>query len=122
MPFEALLHSYGSFLGVCSKFPVSTKSTELRVEWQHPRDVYITSPYLFGHGVEYSNCDWNTRIMAVQCRFLIDLKFILNMHEYKCAPGHEHVVLAIREALGHGEVLMPSVEEVKAVAEDLVAL
>lgn len=36
---------------------------------QAPGDVYLSSPYLFPHGVEYPECaTWDSRIIAVQCR------------------------------------------------------
>jgi hypothetical protein len=36
---------------------------------QAPGDVYLSSPHLFLHGVEYPECPtWDSRIIAVQCR------------------------------------------------------
>ena len=35
-------------------------------------DLYMTSPFSFNHAVEYPECEWKDRVLAIQVRILFD--------------------------------------------------
>ena len=63
-----LLHSLRRPLGQTNKVDVIPE----RVDTLKPGDVYVSSPTLFDHAVEYPHAaSWKDGVIAIQCRFLL---------------------------------------------------
>lgn len=103
---------------VFSKFPVTDDTTELHIDWQRPGDVYVSTPYAFSHGVEYVGCSWDDRIIAVQFRFLLTQQVFRQLRQAR--RQLEFAIRAVTTAMEAGNVLMPSLEEVRAVEAEIV--
>lgn len=77
-------------------------------------DVYISCPWAFPHGVAYPQCDWESRVVAVQCRLLFTRQ---EEEQLESRPDLARCLLpAITEAIASGTLRMPSLAEVEAEA------
>ena len=99
-----------------------SKSMGERVAWMSPGDIYISSPCAFRHAVEYPSTDWESRIIAVQCRMLFTVKdfdefFVGNSVNY----GEQKVLSSVANALYHGDLQVPDLSDVKTEYRRLVA-
>lgn len=75
--------------------------------WQEPGDVYISSPYVFRHAVEYPECEWGDRVVALQCRFLLR-KGNPSFGPVDLEPLMERVAAVLRKA----EVVIPTLDDI----------
>eukprot|EP00933_Yihiella_yeosuensis_P041469 TRINITY_DN35867_c0_g1_i1.p1 TRINITY_DN35867_c0_g1~~TRINITY_DN35867_c0_g1_i1.p1 ORF type:complete len:300 (-),score=64.79 TRINITY_DN35867_c0_g1_i1:229-1128(-) len=57
----------------CRRSPKQTVVTA-QTHWQQEGDAYLSSPATFPHSVEYPATEWSNRIVAVQCRLLLQRK------------------------------------------------
>eukprot|EP00052_Salpingoeca_macrocollata_P009812 m.77101 g.77101 ORF g.77101 m.77101 type:complete len:310 (-) comp17263_c0_seq5:143-1072(-) len=81
--------------------------------WQAPGDVYLSLPNAFGHGVEYSETAWDSRIIAVQIRFLMtEEDFAMQLQDL--TPTVESVAAVLAE----GNFRLPTLQEVLAVEKE----
>eukprot|EP00009_Paramoeba_aestuarina_P006713 CAMPEP_0201515362 /NCGR_PEP_ID=MMETSP0161_2-20130828/6951_1 /ASSEMBLY_ACC=CAM_ASM_000251 /TAXON_ID=180227 /ORGANISM="Neoparamoeba aestuarina, Strain SoJaBio B1-5/56/2" /LENGTH=314 /DNA_ID=CAMNT_0047912163 /DNA_START=176 /DNA_END=1120 /DNA_ORIENTATION=+ len=89
---------------------------------QEVRDVYISLPAFFYHGVEYPECKWENRIIAIQARFLFNEEEWNKTNrlrgEGKEGEGKKIIAQAISNALISGPVL-PSLKEILEVCATL---
>merc|ERR1711924_228313 len=69
-------------------------SDEREVFWQQPGETYLSVPCCFPHAVEYPQCDWDNRIVAVQVRLFLNEEELFGM------MGKEHTALDI-DPRGH---------------------
>jgi hypothetical protein len=82
-------------------------------------DVYVSCPWAFPHGVAYPRCDWDARIVAVQCRLLFTEQ---EAQQLGMNPEAVFRLLpAITEAIASGTLRMPSLAEVEAEAAQLIS-
>ena len=75
-------------------------------------DVYVSCPWAFPHGVAYPQCDWDSRIVAVQCRLLFSLEEERQLHSHPDLA--RRLLPAITEAIAGGTLRMPSLLDVEA--------
>ena len=91
------------------------KSIAKHVHWQQPGSVYVSSPYLFGHAVQYEQCTWDTRIIAVQCRFLMQLEDLRQLS----FAGEDALAETLASVMSTHRIRVPDLEMVKAVEAEL---
>eukprot|EP01084_Bolivina_argentea_P065456 119310_1 len=86
------------------------KDGEIKIKWQNEGNAYLSSPYAYLHGVEYPEIEWKDRIIACQCRWLI------NMDQYNIMINHarewEQVMNQITDVLRKSKVMMPTLQQV----------
>lgn len=97
---------------------IGTKD-ERDVLWQHEGSAYLSSPCSFPHAVEYPACDWDHRIVAVQCRLLFDRAEAL-FQQSAGRLGPDSAASAVFRRLGsvQGGLRLPSRAEVEAVLSE----
>ena len=85
---------------------------------QQPGDIYLGTPHTIRHGVEYPSCEWNSRVLALQCRFLIPS--VGTEPTFVQPQSSDHICKSITNAF----ILVPTLEEVQAYCNesDLVPL
>lgn len=95
-------------------------------EKQVPGSVYLSSPFLVSHGVSYPICDWEDRIVAVQCRCLLstqELSLLRETSEEEWMSVIELVTTAIRNGTsseqGGNMFRLPTLDEVESVYSKL---
>lgn len=88
------------------------------VEWQAPGDVYVSSPAFFAHAVEYPRTAWRDRIIAVQARFLFDMREFEELHSVGRDSDVE-VMGHLSGALAAAPVDLPSLAELQTVEAEL---
>jgi len=80
--------------------------------WNEPGDVYLSSPHVFRHGVEYTRTkDYDDRIMAIQARFLIK--------EYP-EEDRKTVTTAVKNWLESKDIRLPNLTEIKDKEQELI--
>jgi len=90
---------------------------------KHPQEsgcVYVSSPFAFPHGVQYSEAQsWEDRIVAVQIRFLLTQDDYARMRE--TYDSLESCMDNITRALHnqHGKLMLPTLQEVQAAARGM---
>jgi hypothetical protein len=97
-------------------------SDEREVLWQQPGETYLSVPCCFPHAVEYPQCDWENRIVAVQVRLFLNEEELFGM------MGKEHTALDIDPRGGTAAIVfrrlaaqivdgisVPSLEDVQSV-------
>lgn len=81
-------------------------------------DVYVSSPFAFPHGVEYSEAKtWEERIVAVQCRFLLDEETYFKMRD--TYQSLESLMDRLTNKLQECTVVLPTLQQVKDVEAEL---
>eukprot|EP01060_Flectonema_neradi_P012470 TRINITY_DN19283_c0_g1_i1.p1 TRINITY_DN19283_c0_g1~~TRINITY_DN19283_c0_g1_i1.p1 ORF type:complete len:324 (+),score=40.35 TRINITY_DN19283_c0_g1_i1:73-972(+) len=93
--------------------PETAESVNNR-DHQTEGDIYITTPSIMRHGVEYPACNFDNRIIAIQCRFLLTEgelgRAMMDLSLGECSD----VVAAV---LSRAKVRVPTMEEVMKVFE-----
>lgn len=75
-----------------------------------PGDVYISSPATFIHGVEYSDKDWDNRVIAIQCRFFLMIDDWIMIKELIQEKGSKKVLYDFfRETINIEDFVMPTI-------------
>jgi len=86
------------------------------VEWQNPGDIYLSSPAFFMHSVEYpENPTWDTRIIAIQARFLVttfDYNRIRGTRFQGGIPWRMLLSL-VSLSLSEAKFIVPTLEQIK---------
>ena len=76
---------------------------------QSEGNIYITSPSLMKHSVEYPACNFDNRIIAIQCRFLLTksemARASMDLSQGECA----NVVASV---LSRADIIVPTLEQV----------
>jgi len=104
---------------VCDSSHGSSETTVMLP--QQAGNVYIGCPYAFAHAVQYPQCDWPGRTVAVQLRWL--LTFEESMALSSDFENSDYMVLmdTLSTALRSATITMPSLEAVLAVSNRLQA-
>jgi len=104
----------------CKK--ITAKDTVDIVEWQNPGDIYLSSPTFFMHSVEYpENPTWDTRIIAIQARFLVtsfDYNRIRGTRFQGGIPWRMLLSL-VTLSLSEAKFIVPTLEQIKKMEEEL---
>jgi hypothetical protein len=84
---------------------------------QKEGNVYITSPFALMHAVEYPPCTWDTRVVAVQCRLLMDDRDnnILEM----CGESWYELMARLTPVLQAAPLRLPTLSEIHAAEKSL---
>jgi len=87
---------------------------EANINAQEPGDVYISSPCLFIHGVEYPETDWSTRVCAIQLRILCTSQLELHKLGYIRQDTEllQRVASAVTNLINSDTLSLPSFGEV----------
>jgi len=92
------------------------------VEWQEPGDIYITSPTVMEHSVEYPSASWEERVVAVQCRFLMTSDELESFHQVGDVSKEWDQIMRVLAPMIQGSSLeVPTLERVQAIQEEMVA-
>jgi len=95
------------------------------VEWQNPGDIYLSSPALFMHSVEYpENPKWETRIIAIQSRFLV------TYHDYNCMRSTRFqggipwkmLLSLVSLSLSEAKFTVPTLAQIKQMEKELAEI
>eukprot|EP00299_Pterocystis_sp_00344_P005857 c17598_g1_i1.p1 GENE.c17598_g1_i1~~c17598_g1_i1.p1 ORF type:complete len:297 (-),score=61.12 c17598_g1_i1:42-932(-) len=89
---------------------------EEEVVWQQAGNTYLSCPFAFPHAVQYTGCDWDNRIIAVQCRLLITEADFQNRYEKWTGD-----LVVLNEVMGTCQLRMPSLEMVKVLEAEIRA-
>ena len=93
------------------------------VEWQEPGCVYVTSPTCFEHAVEYPECSYTNRVVAVQTRLLVNEE---ELYTGFASENQERDWCDLMDALGPAiasiSTEMPSLEAVQEMERMLAAV
>lgn len=93
----------------------SMHKTQTHTFWQEPGDVYVSTPYVFGHGVQYEGGSWGQHVIAIQCRFLIQHVDIFDL-AHKSMP----IAKRIAKALAHHLIHVPDLELIRKVEREIM--
>ena len=86
------------------------------VEWQNEGNIYVASPALFLHAVEYPQSTWESRTIAIQARFLLEKDDVELVYPHFEEPKDKLIFgEAIAVALKNFPLVLPSLQEVLAV-------
>jgi hypothetical protein len=95
-----------------------SEGDEQHMDWQSAGDLYVSSPFAFLHAVEYPECSWENRIVAVQCRFLLregDFEALYDVAE------EWHLAMARLTAVLHSSnIVVPSLAQVHDAERELL--
>eukprot|EP00008_Paramoeba_atlantica_P008564 CAMPEP_0201488784 /NCGR_PEP_ID=MMETSP0151_2-20130828/19378_1 /ASSEMBLY_ACC=CAM_ASM_000257 /TAXON_ID=200890 /ORGANISM="Paramoeba atlantica, Strain 621/1 / CCAP 1560/9" /LENGTH=322 /DNA_ID=CAMNT_0047874141 /DNA_START=30 /DNA_END=995 /DNA_ORIENTATION=+ len=83
---------------------------------QEEGDIYISSPAMFRHGVEYPKSNWENRTVAIQARFLYTEETYSKMATFMGSALENEMTKIIADALIIGPQLptLKEVEEIEA--------
>lgn len=82
--------------------------------------MYISSPALFEHGVQYPQAHlWSKRCIAIQARFLLTEAEFWELHVAQENPDAYDWLGAFSQALASKPAELPTFEEVKAIEAEL---
>jgi len=98
------------------------KDTEEIAEWQNPGDIYLSSPASFMHSVEYpENPSWDTRVIAIQARFLITQRdfTVLRGTRFQGGTPWKMLLGVISLCLSEVTFKVPTLEQVKKMEEEI---
>jgi len=83
---------------------------------QSAGNAYLATPSMVRHGVEYYQCDWKDRVIAIQCRMLLMDE---DRNEYVNSFGDSDSLLKTTEIVAKffmdADVQMPTLDDVKMV-------
>ena len=95
---------------------------EEHVEWFEPGDVYLSSPSSFSHSVEYPQCDWASRVVAIQCRLLLtqtEYSDLMSAMDVKSNQARENALVGFSKVLNtndtktnQSQIVIPTLEQV----------
>ena len=86
-----------------------------------PGDVYISSPTGFLHGVDYPECSYTNRIIAVQCRLLMTRDESYTMLSVMDVDEWVRIIAdRVTPLLKRAELQMPSFSDVQATHDQLL--
>lgn len=88
---------------------------------QGPADVYVSSPVGYIHGVTYPQSTYATRVIAVQCRLLMDGEQYDALHSLGTREWLQLIGSHVTPILARAEVELPLFTETKAVYEEMLA-
>lgn len=94
------------------------------VLWQGEGAAYLSSPCCFPHGVEYPAYSWEERIVAVQCRLLLNFDELFSQRDQidNDPEGQTaNVVFRWLSQLEMGALAMPSIDQVQDVLREMSA-
>jgi hypothetical protein len=95
------------------------------VEWQEPGYIYVTSPTVFEHAVEYPECGLDKRVIAVQARFLVnetDLYQGFESEHMNQERDWVDLMEALAPALAALSSELPSLPQVEALVAGMTAV
>merc|ERR1719262_1361499 len=72
-------------------------------------NLYMSTPHVFRHAVEYPSCRWRNRVVAIQCRLLMNSEDSMKIQlEQKTKP---EVAALITSVLKDVEVQIPTMAQ-----------
>lgn len=87
-------------------------------EVQSGGDVYLTSPAVFSHGVQFPHAPrWSNRAIALQCRFLLDNAEHLLRMQVAIQEGPEdrlELMECVTQAILEEPLQLPSIDELES--------
>lgn len=89
------------------------------VDWQEPGSVYITSPTVFTHAVEYPESCHAERVVAVQTRLLVTEEDQNGFSGFNVERDWQEVMEALAPAIAAIPPEMPSLAEVEAMVREM---
>jgi len=108
-----------------AKKPLDEEPPEEIAEWQNPGDIYLSSPALFMHSVEYpENPTWDKRIIAIQARFLFTYKDfnLIRSTRFRGGISWKMFVTLITLSLTEAQFKVPTLEQIKKMEIELKEL
>lgn len=120
---NSFLHMAVSLHGTRALHSLQHKSSQINasttqaVDWQKQGDVYVSSPWAVTHGVQYPECTWEDRIIAMQCRFLLTEELLDRLYD---SPEDWNASLEVlTPILATATLTMPTLEDVLAVEAEM---
>jgi len=77
--------------------------------------AYLSSPYVFEHGVEYQSGSWEEPVIALQCRLAFDAepgKELNGLRDSVMRDVSNTIAKALCQASACGDLRMPGMEEI----------
>jgi len=134
---RTLLYKTTSKLDVLDRVSVYAEDPDeykTNTSTQRAGSVYVSSPLIVSHAVGYPPCDWENRVVAVQCRCLFQVEEIYEMCHYSSEHWKETMCVissslssACAESISCGtderrvKLRLPTYLEVKEVFDELSA-
>eukprot|EP00494_Astrolonche_serrata_P028190 UN28455 len=81
--------------------------------WNDVGDVYISNPHLFRHAVEYPECKWKNRVVAMQSRTLHTDEIYMKLRMLK--DGHLEI---LAEFMKSTKFKFPTLKDVQTVEKE----
>eukprot|EP00928_Gymnodinium_smaydae_P040405 TRINITY_DN27403_c0_g1_i1.p1 TRINITY_DN27403_c0_g1~~TRINITY_DN27403_c0_g1_i1.p1 ORF type:complete len:307 (+),score=22.26 TRINITY_DN27403_c0_g1_i1:113-922(+) len=107
------LHARRQFRnGRVSRHCLVGSTDEREVVWQSEGDLYLGTPCCYPHAVEYPECAWDNRIVAVQLRLLLTEEELFGSIDVDVEAHTARTVF--RHLASQSELVIPTLEELKA--------
>jgi hypothetical protein len=94
----------------------ATVPPSIHIAPQSEGDVYVSMPFVFPHAVEYPQCSWEDRIIAMQCRFLIDLNELSQDEDWGS------IMTIVGEVMRNATLVLPTLAQVQQLELELEEL